>query len=384
MPRIRLIVTVSAILAGGVAAVTVPQPGLSTPNVDVSASQKLSEAQKRLSEIMGEREYEARAGRLEQFIREKPDPASLLRAYSSLLPLWVSSKPEKAITLADEALARFPDPMASVREIAYVAKIQALRTQKNEAAIHELGLNILKIETNPHLLSTIAQHDRKNNLKLLEKAMAERARIPASAAGQPVMMELRWQYALGVAGTGRMDEALRPASQVLDAYEKEIAGLEARAAEDRIQTTLFGMHVFVAQKYWTISNLCGNAGQFDKALEFLKISESHLGGNRAELRAWVEQLRAAIYAKMGKPDLELESYMKAFAVRMDSKVRDRIVELAAGIGKKPEEIFLRARQLRKESAVPITAFTLKTFEGSVATLDSIKSKATLLNFFFPT
>ena len=43
MPRIRLIVTVSAILAGGVAAVTVPQPGLPIPNVDVSASQKLLE-----------------------------------------------------------------------------------------------------------------------------------------------------------------------------------------------------------------------------------------------------------------------------------------------------------------------------------------------------
>ena len=53
----------------------------------------------------------------------------------------------------------------------------------------------------------------------------------------------------------------------------------------------------------------------DEAREFLRLSEPHLGGNRTELRAWVEQLRAGIYAKIGKPDLELESYMNSFAVR---------------------------------------------------------------------
>ena len=88
---------------------------------------------------------------------------------------------------------------------------------KKRRAIRELRLESLEIDTSPHLLYTVAQHDARNSLKMLEKAIAERAKKSASAAGQPPMMELRWQYALSIARTGRMDEALRLASQVLDA-----------------------------------------------------------------------------------------------------------------------------------------------------------------------
>jgi tetratricopeptide (TPR) repeat protein len=315
MPMFRLILIVSAVVAGGIAGVMAPQPGLPIPNIDISTSQKMSDAQKRLFEIMGERDAEVRATQLEQFIRGNPDPSSLSRAYSSLLSLWMSSKPEKAITLADEAFARFPDPMASIRETAYVAKLNALRAQKNEGAIGELGQKVLEIETNPRLLYTIAQQGIKNSLNMLEKAIAERAKKSGSTAGQPSMMELRWQYGLSIARTGRMDEGFRLCSQVLDANEKEIANMETLAANDAGRRGLDGAHWMLSGKYWTISDLFKKAGQFDKALEFLRLSEPHLGGNRTELRAWVEQLRAGIYAKIGKPDLELESYMNSFAVR---------------------------------------------------------------------
>lgn len=383
MPKVRSIFFVAMIAGAGFTGVMIPRQDWAAPKLQETTSQKASDAQKKLSEIMSERNLNARASRLEQFIGENPDRSVISKAYSSLLILGTGLEPDKAIALADEALAKFPDPMATVRETAYVAKINALRTRKNETAITELGLKVLEIETNPHLLYTMAQHGMRNSLKLLEKAMAERAKKSGSVAGQPSMTELRWQYALGVAGAGRMDEAIRLSSQVLEAYEKEIANLETLAADDRKRTSLPAAHMFISQKYWALSDVFGKAGQFDKALEFLRLSESHLGGNRMELHAWVELLRAGLYAKMKRPDLELESCMRSFAVRMDGGVRDRILELAAKTGKKPEEVFERARRIRNESAVPFSSFTLKTTEGATATLSSIKSKATLVNFFFP-
>jgi hypothetical protein len=69
---------------------------------------------------------------------------------------------------------------------------------------------------------------------------------------------------------------------------------------------------------------------------------------------------------------------------MDLKTRDKIHELAAKNGRKPEEIFDRARQIRKANAKSIKEFELKTVDGGTIALHSLKAKAVLITFFFPT
>ena len=347
------------------------------------ASQQPSEAQKLLSEIMKERDAGKRAGQLEEFIKDNPDFANLTSAYSSLLTTLRTSNPERAMTLADEILAKYPDPKAAIRSIAYTAEFYALRSQKNEKGMEELGRKILESETSPSLLQSAAASDRANSLKLLEKAIAERQKDPSPTAA-PALIDLRWAYAQSLGRTDRKDEALKLSLEVIEAAKKNAAELESLPSEDPQRRRLESARRVLRDRYQTISNMFSSAGQYETALKYLSVFEESAGDNALEGRAGLEQQRAEIYAKMGKPELQMESYARSFAARMDIAMRDKIVKLAGELGKDPEAVFERARGIRKESAAPIKAFELKTAEGLVVTLDSVKSKVTLVNFFFPT
>jgi cytochrome oxidase Cu insertion factor (SCO1/SenC/PrrC family) len=87
---------------------------------------------------------------------------------------------------------------------------------------------------------------------------------------------------------------------------------------------------------------------------------------------------------MGRTTEALESYTRSFAFRMNVKTLDKIRSLAERSGKKPDDYIASARQIRLEGAEPFKPFELKTVEGSSKTLDALKGKVTLVNFFFPT
>jgi tetratricopeptide (TPR) repeat protein len=392
--RLQFTVLVATVLAATVLAVCpaslMAQQAAAPVKVDQSAATQRTEADKKLDEIMKGTEGRLDPARLvpqlEQFIRDNPDYPRLQRAYSSLLMFagMDSSNPERTLALADEALAKYPEN-PSIRSSAIRAKLLALRAQKKDDAIKELGRKILESETDPVLLQSAAQADKADSLKLLDKAIAERKKNPSPTAS-PTLSDLTWSYAQSLGQAGRKDEAFKLYMETVEEAKKNIAELEALPKEDPKRAPLTMLRMNLGSRYQTLAKLLADAGDYQKALDYVDLSQQSGGDEPLGGTARYEEVRAGIYAKMGKPELELESYAKSFAVRMDIKTRDKIREVATKNGKKPDEVLERARQIRKQNAVTIKGFELKTLDGPVVTLDSIRSKAkaTLVNFFFPT
>jgi tetratricopeptide (TPR) repeat protein len=117
-----------------------------------------------------------------------------------------------------------------------------------------------------------------------------------------------------------------------------------------------------------------------KVLEYLGLSAPTDSMEALESRSSLEMMRADIYQKMGKPDLQMESYTKAHAAPMDASTRDKITDLAKKTGSAPEKVFARALRMHKESATLIKPFELKSIEGKVTTLASVTRKLGTLTY----
>jgi len=387
-------------LAGAAAAQPPPPPppppptAAAQPNVPampITAPQPApqTEADKKLEEIrasdINEPDRVAMVAKLVQFIRENPDYPRLEFAYSTLLgyATGLRGDPAKVQAIADEALAKFPNPNSPVRARAIRAKFAAYRDAKDEAGASSLALKMLETETNPAMLEAAAQNDKMNGPKLMEKAIAERAKN-ADVAAAPTLDSLRWSYARVLGNAGRHDEGLTLLLQIVEETKKALADLDALPKDDPKQRQRGPLVSSRLRGYTDLAYMLSAAGQYQRALDYVELSEQADAGDPLEKVTRYESRRAGIYGKMGKPDLELESYVRLFSVRMEMATRDLIRDLSAKLGKRPEEAYARAREIRTKRATPLKGFELKTLEGPTATLDSLRAKVTLVNFFFPT
>jgi tetratricopeptide (TPR) repeat protein len=323
--------------------------------------------------------------KLQQFIKENSDYPRLEAAYSTLLSYASTLKNDPATThaIADEALTRFPNPSSPARAAAIRAKLAAYRNAKDNTAASAFGLKLLETETSPSLLEVAALFDKVNGPKLFEKAIAERAKDTDTMAA-PRLDVLRWEYAQILIGVGRRDEALKLALEVVDETKKSLADLDALPNEDARQQRRAVLQSILRSRCTSVAAMLSTAGQYQRALDYIQFAEEGAPDLARESVSDYEAVRARIYGKMGKPDLELDSYARAFSARMDIETRDLIRGLSAKLGRSPDEAFARARELRTKRATPIKGFELKTLDGPTATLESLRAKVTLVNFFFPT
>jgi tetratricopeptide (TPR) repeat protein len=127
---------------------------------------------------------------------------------------------------------------------------------------------------------------------------------------------------------------------------------------------------------------CADAGQRELALQYLSRQEQV--ASPPEGRSSVENSRADVYAKLGKPDLALDCLVRAFAERLDENTRDKIATLAQKIGKIPDDFYARAKEIRNRNAPPIYPFDLVNDTSGRMKLADIKAKVILVVLFFPT
>ena len=363
-------------------------PAPAAPAAGKEAQPAKTEVDKKYDELIKslreEKDVDKRVAALENFVRENPAFPRLETAYSRLLSTAGASKTnhEKALALAEEALQKFGKPEASVRVVATQTKYRALRELKRDDAIKKFSNTLLESEASPSILSAAAEEDEANAVRLLEKAIAERSKKEDKTAA-PTLDNLRWDYAEALNDAGRKEEGVKLMQEVLEETRTAIADLEAlpkddpkRARERRLQSAL-------GFRYEMLGRTFEKNGDYDKALEYVGMAEKH-AANPLERKSGFELRRAGIYQKMGKPELEFESYVKAFAARMDKPNREKLLAAAEKNRVSEKEAYDRARKARRATAAAIEGFELKTLEGETRTLASFRSKVTLLNFFFPT
>lgn len=356
-----------------------------SPKIDASP-QAQSEVDKKLFEIMTSlargKTHDDQIRALEQLIRDYPDYPRLNEVYSNLMQKATGGtvpEPDKVLAFADEGLAKYPNDV-NLRRNTMIAKIRVLKAQKKEDAAKALAQKVLETETEPLVLRDVAGVvGPEDGPKFLEKAITERKKNPA---GSPSLGDITTRYAQMLIGWDRKNEGIKLAREAVDVTTKEIADLEVLPAADPRRAQLSSLRRGLANRCQEMADMFANAGDYQKALECIGLAER--AGDPADGTLRYDELRAGIYAKMGKPELELEVYAKSFAANMDIRTRDKIRELAAGNGRTPEEIFDRARQIRKANARAIKAFELKTVDGEMIALHSLKAKAVLVTFFFPT
>ncbi len=363
------------------------QPALAASRQDrapaAPAARPQDEADNKLDQILsGGRDRPARIAQLEQFIHDYPNYPELDVAYMSLLMALSSptvADPPKVLAVADVVLAKFPANV-SMRTTAYRMKLTVLR---READIRALAQKLLDAETDPGILRMAAQMDEADSVKLLEKALAERAKIaePARAAA---FENLDWLHVEALYRAGRSDEAIMRAPAIIERTRARQPNGEAPAADNRARAQRLAQRRLLVTRSETLARWYRDAGDAERALAYLNLAQQSSDDDAREITAHYEPLRAAIYVRAGKRDLALESYVQAFAASMDVETRDRIRDLAALTGAKPQELFDRARAIRVKNATAIKAFELKTPDGGTIALDSLQAKAIVLNFFFPT
>lgn len=363
----------------------VPTTSNTSPKTDASL-QAQSEVDKKLFEIMTSlargKTHDDQIRALEQLIRDYPDYPRLNEVYSNLMQKATGGtvpEPDKVLAFADEGLAKYPNDV-NLRRNTMLAKIEVLKAQKKDDAVKALAQKLLETETEPLVLRDVAWVvGSDDGPKFFEKAIAERKKNPA---GSPSLGDITTSYALTLIRWGRKDEGIKLAREAVDEMTKEIADLEVLPVADPRHAQLRSLPRDAAFRCQEMANMFADAGDYQKALKCADLIERARDPADPALR--YDDLRAGIYAKMGKPELVLEVYAKSFAANMDVRTRDRIRELAAKNGRTPEEIFDRARQIRKANARAIKAFELKTVDGEMIALHSLKAKAVLVTFFFPT
>lgn len=182
---------------------------------------------------------------------------------------------------------------------------------------------------------------------------------------------------------GQKEEALAAGLEALELASKNLAEAEASGNDSR-GSSARNLRLRLSDRCMSIAFLMSDLKQHARALEYIALAEQSAGSGAVELRGVIEPHRARILAAMGKNDLALASYVRSFAFAMNAKTDEAIRDLSEKLGKDPEEAYRSARATRARDAVAIPGFELKTLDGKTVSLDSLRSKATLVNFFYPT
>jgi len=348
-----------------------------------------TELDKKLADIMKSEDTPAASAKrlelLERFIRDNPTFPHLESAYSNLLMFlrFDGKDPAKTLAIADEALKRFPDPKSSVRTNAIAAEYAALRTRKDAKGIAALSRQVLARETSPAVLEEAAIADEANALRMYRKAIAERKKNPSTDV-YAWIDDLRWSYADCLKDAGRVDEALKIWTELVDVNKQQITTLEALPKGDPKRIQLSRARMTIGNRYTQLATFFTDRKEYDRALEYVKLAEEAGGYNPLEATASYANRRADVYAKAGKPDLEIDQRIHSLAARLDPKARDKILPLLEKTGTTLEAALARAGEIRKANAVAVKGFELKALDGRTVTLDAVRSNVTLVNFFFPT
>ncbi len=323
------------------------------------------------------------------FIFGNPDYPRLPTVYGDLLRSLTAEPPdadmlEQAVIVADEALAMFPDNRP-LRARAVTAKLGALQGLKRNEAFGQALQKLLDTESDPEILRRAASVDQAHSLQFLDKAIAER-RKNASETIAPTVDDLHLEYVQSLDWSGRKVEALKLATDLFEQTTKKIADVKALPKENRDRLRLVGLSETMVGECGALVKLLSDTGDYARAIEYIALTQRIDADEPLASVTWYERQRANVYEKWGKPDLQMDSYARSFAARMDPETADKIRALAAKVGRKPEDVFERSRQIRNQNATPISGFELKTPDGSALSLDSLRAraKATLVNFFHPT
>jgi tetratricopeptide (TPR) repeat protein len=183
---------------------------------------------------------------------------------------------------------------------------------------------------------------------------------------------------------GRVDEALKIWTELVDVNKQQITTLEALPKGDPKRIQLSRARMTIGNRYTQLATFFTDRKEYDRALEYVKLAEEAGGYNPLEATASSANRRADVYAKAGKPDLEIDQRIHSLAARLDPKARDKILPLLEKTGTTLEAALARAGEIRKANAVAVKGFELKALDGRTVTLDAVRSNVTLVNFFFPT
>jgi hypothetical protein len=320
---------------------------------------------------------------LESFIEENSGGPIVSRAQTTLLRTLAKEEPMRAIELADQMLQDSDAAQApSSRRNAMMFKFIALRNLKDEAALEKMGAEILESETNAGLLQQAARFDETHSKELMEKALAERAKDESPTA-YPTLADLHSSYARTLSLKKESSAAMEHMSKAIELSESQVRDFEISAEESdarRLQRARDGLN----RMYQSMADICAEAGQPEKGLEYLGLAEKAMGENDREQIPRLASTRAKLYEGMSKFEKALESYVQSFAFRMSRESWQKIESLAKENGRSLEEIRAEARELRLAQATTFTPFELKTLEGESKNFKDVQSKVTLVNFFFPT
>jgi hypothetical protein len=324
---------------------------------------------------------------LEQFIRDHPDYPKLDKVYSLLLRTL--SENERALVFADELLKRFPSPQAAGHYNAYAIKFNSLRTRENPKEIHELAQKILRKEIMPEILLLAANADPSNELKLIEKAIAERRKNQPMEFVNFSLEDLQMSYAESLLRNEQQEKAIKLVMDLVNTDKDKIPGIKPLSTESPCNSKLdVGVAGGISRRLQKAAKIFSDAGKYLQAIDSLTFSKQaaskELLLDRQQKSSELDLLQAAIYEKIGKPDLQMESYLRAFAARMKPETAERIRELARKTGMDSDNIFERARALRVENAGFIKEFLLKRYDSSSLSLNSLKSRVVLITIFDPT
>ncbi len=191
-----------------------------------------------------------------------------------------------------------------------------------------------------------------------------------------------WAYVDALKQDGRKEEALAAGLKALERARKDLADAEAGGQDSR-SASARNLRLRLSDRCMSIAFLMSDLKQHARALEYIALAEQFAGGSAPEIKGMIEPYRARSLAAMGKNDLALASYVRSFAFTMNAKTDEAIRDLSKKLGKDPEEAYRTARETRARDAVAIPGFELKTLDGKTVALDSLRSKATLVNFFYP-
>lgn len=320
--------------------------------------------------------------RLRQFIRDNPTSPKLEAVYDSLL--FAAARygdPDILIGLIAETVARFPQSMAK----SAASAMRAFREARGETPAASLAQKLIEKENSPRVLLLASEELPAYGLRLLERAIALREKA-GSAEESPTVEQLRWAYAAALDKAERSPGSATRQRDLIEQSKKRIAELEALPKDSPARSSLALLRASLADRYFTLAHQAASARQYERALEYVALSQETYAGGALKFETRCDIERATIYAAMKRRDLELEAWVKVFANSMEPMARNKIRELAVVVGREPERVLELSRDLRARSATPVPDFTLKALDGRIVSLLSLtsKNKVTLFNFFFPT
>jgi hypothetical protein len=320
--------------------------------------------------------------RLRQFIRDNPTSPKLQTVYSSLL--FAAARygdPDILLGLIDETVARFPQSMAN----SVTSAMRAFREARGETPAASLAQKLIEEENSPRVLLMASEALPGYGLRLLERAIGLREKTN-SADESPTVEQLRWAYVAALDKAERSPGRATRQKDLIEQSKKRMAELEALPKDNPARSSLPLVRASLADRHFTLAHQAASARQYERALEYVALSQETYAGGALKFQTRCDIERATIYAAMKRPDLELEAWLKVFANSMETMARNKIRELAVVAGREPEQVLERSRDLRARSATPVPGFNLKALDGRIVSLLSLtsKNKVTLFNFFFPT